>query len=43
MTVLLEDDTIMLSVASGMPPTRSGDHNAFDDLFGKDIWQVEAH
>lgn len=43
----LEDDTIMLSVASHVydrehPDEERVSPHAFDDLFGKDIWQVEA-
>jgi dTDP-4-dehydrorhamnose 3,5-epimerase-like enzyme len=43
----LEDDTIMLSVASHVydrehPDEERVSPHAFDDLFGKDVWQVEA-
>lgn len=43
----LEDDTVMLSVASHVydrerPDEERVSPHAFDDLFGKDIWQVEA-
>lgn len=43
----LEDDTIMLSVASDLYDRENPDEervspHAFDDLFGKDPWQVEG-
>lgn len=43
----LEDDTIMLSVASHVYDREQPDEervptHAFDDLFGKNVWQVEA-